>query len=189
MSGRDTAPVARAAIPVARAAMMTTAHGVVEIQALSWSDEPPYVVLRHPQPGTPLRLRPQAQCLTSTAFDARMCDCRDQIRAGVRMAASVPGAVLVYVPQEGRGHGLLGKVEVMAAMNTGLDLPAAQRAAGRPDSRLDFRRIPQILRHLDHAGPVVLITQSPAKIDAVRVAGVRVQDVQALRDAQASPGS
>lgn len=168
--------------PSTRAAVMDTAYGPVQIHALAWAGEQPYVALRHPQPAPVARVRVQAQCLTSTAFAAQMCDCARQISAGVRLAATRPGTVLIYLPQEGRGHGLLSKVEVMAAMNTGLTLAGAQQATGRPENRLTYHRVPQILRHLGHLEPIVLLSDSEEKIRAVRGAGVQITSTEPLTD-------
>lgn len=157
-----------------RTASMTTAAGPVEIYAMQWPGEQPYAVLENSASGPTVQLRVQAQCVTSTAFGALRCDCASQIRAGVRLVATVPGAVFVYLPQEGRGWGLLSKVEVMGAMNAGLSLTEAQQAVGRPEGRLSYHRVPEILHYLDLSGPVVLLTSSAEKADAIRAAGVAV---------------
>lgn len=165
--------------PRSASAEMDTAFGTVTIHALQWPDEPPYVVLRHRIPSADLiRLRVQAQCLTSTAFAATMCDCGEQIRAGVRLAATVPGAVMIYLPQEGRGYGLLSKVEIMARMNTGLTLVQAQRAVNRAPSRVSFHRVPMILGFLGVAGALALVTDSDAKARAIAAAGVPVTSIE-----------
>jgi 3,4-dihydroxy 2-butanone 4-phosphate synthase / GTP cyclohydrolase II len=170
-----------AGTPQTRTAIMTTSYGPVEVHALHWPDEEPYVALRHLDQVPLVRLRLQAQCVTSTAFAAQMCDCRRQIEAGVRLTATSPGTVFIYLPQEGRGHGLLSKVEVMAAMNTGLSLTAAQEAVGRPQSRLSYHRVPYILVHyLGHRTPVVLITESTEKIRAARAAGIKILRTEGL---------
>jgi GTP cyclohydrolase II len=104
-----------------------------------------------------------------------MCDCGRQIDAGVGLAASQPGGTLVYMPQEGRNYGLLSKVEIMRQMNSGLSLEAAQRAVGRPETRLSYDRIPELLDMLGLSRPVTLLTTSTAKVRAVTAAGVRVE--------------
>jgi GTP cyclohydrolase II len=55
-------------------------------------------------PSSSRRLWTPAGGLTSTAFAARMCDCGQQITVGVDQAATRPGTVLIYLPQEGRGQ-------------------------------------------------------------------------------------
>jgi 3,4-dihydroxy 2-butanone 4-phosphate synthase / GTP cyclohydrolase II len=159
-----------------RRAHLETTYGPVEFWAFSWDDEPPYAVLRSllDEGGVP-RLRIQAQCLTSTAFHSTMCDCGHQIDTAVRMCAEEPDALLVYLPQEGRGHGLLSKVEIMVEQNRGRSLREAQHAVGRPDSRLSFHRVPEILERIGFGSrPVHLVTGSAAKLDALRALGVAV---------------
>jgi GTP cyclohydrolase II len=174
------ASVADAAGLEVRRAVLETQHGPVEVHGYRWPDEQPYVVLRHQMYADPVRLRVQGQCLTSTAFGSQMCDCREQIDAGVRMAACCPGSVFVYLPQEGHGYGLLSKIEVMAAMNAGRSLPDAQRHLGRPDSRLSYVRVPEILAHLGHTEGVMVVTDNPVKEQALRATGIRVIATEAL---------
>jgi 3,4-dihydroxy 2-butanone 4-phosphate synthase/GTP cyclohydrolase II len=162
--------------------VLETRFGPVEIHAFEWHGEQPYVALRHVAHAAPtVHLRLQAQCLTSTAFAAVMCDCGMQIESGVRMAVHEPGAILVYLPQEGRGHGLLSKVEIMARMNQGMTLRAAQHAVGRPAGRLSYHRVAPLLRHLEVTAPVNLVTGSEQKAEAVRSAGIPVAATVPLR--------
>ncbi|MFE9813333.1 hypothetical protein [Streptomyces sp. NPDC005548] len=166
--------------PRTESAVMDTSYGPVAIHALSWPGEEPYVALRHPVPGERTLLRLQGQCVTSTAFASRMCDCREQIDAGLKLTATRPGGTMVYLPQEGRNYGLLSKVEIMRQMNRGLSLSEAQRAVGRPASRLSYERIPELLGALDLSGPITLLTGSTTKIQAVMAAGVLVVECAEL---------
>lgn len=166
--------------PLIRSATMTTRYGDVAIHAIGWPGEQPYVVLRHPAAADHTLLRLQAHCLTSTAFAALMCDCGSQIEAGVRLAATRQGGTLVYLPQEGRGYGLFSKVEILAQMNGGLSLAAAQQAVGRAESRLSYHRVPQIISALALPEPITLLTESTAKVRAVKAAGVPFAGVGGL---------
>lgn len=166
--------------PAYRQAILETRFGPVAIHVFDWRDEQPYAVLRNLSSDPAVILRLQAQCVTSTAFSAKMCDCREQIDAGVRLAATRPGGTLVYLPQEGRGYGLLSKVEIMEQMNQGLTLAESQAAVGRPEDRLAYHRIAEILAHLGLSEPAVLVTESAHKIAAVTAAGVNFTAVEPL---------
>lgn len=158
-----------------RSAILETASGDVGFHVFEWAGERPYSVLQNLVSADIASLRIQAECITSTAFGGTMCDCGEQIRAGVDLTAERPGTVMVYLPQEGRGHGLLSKVEIMALMNQGQNLAAAQRAVGRPEGRLDFTRIPLILAELGLDQPVDLLTDSAEKTNALRELGVAIR--------------
>lgn len=154
-------------------ATLETRFGPVLMWALEWPGERAYVLLRSVtlSAGTP-ELRVQAECLTSTAFASVMCDCGEQVDEAVRRVATTANSYLVYMPQEGRGWGLLSKVEIMSHMNAGLPLPQAQRRVGRADTRLDYSRIPQILAEVGEQRPVRLLTTSAQKVAALTAAGV-----------------
>jgi 3,4-dihydroxy 2-butanone 4-phosphate synthase/GTP cyclohydrolase II len=153
---------------------MTTAYGDLHFSVVEFPGEAAYVVLsRHSNVPAASRLRVQAHCLTSTAFHSAMCDCGAQIDSALKLCASRNDVLFIYLPQEARGYGLLSKVEIMSMMNTGLSLSEAQAAVGRQESRLDYKRVPEILR-LRRVERVTLLTQSMDKVEAIRALGVKV---------------
>src|SRR5262249_1992009 len=72
-------------------------------------------VLLRGKPGTkngsaaPL-VRIHSQCLTGDVFNSQRCDCRAQLELALRKIAAAPSGVLLYLPQEGRGIGLMNKL-------------------------------------------------------------------------------
>lgn len=128
----------------------------------------------HPSP--PVRI--QSSCLTATAFSAELCDCRQQLELAMRTIAAEGCGVVVYLAQEGRGHGLVNKVRELALMvGEGMDTVDAAAAIGiAPDLR-DYhsaRRLLDVLVGVGH--PIVALTNNPVKVDGLRAAGVNVVD-------------
>lgn len=126
----------------------------------------------HPSP--PVRM--QSSCLTATAFSAELCDCRQQLELGLRTIAEEGCGIVVYLAQEGRGHGLVNKVRELALMTgEGMDTVDAAAAIGiAPDLR-DYTSARRILDTLLGEGhPVVAMTNNPTKVDGLREAGVNV---------------
>lgn len=154
-------------------AVLETSLGPMRIRTIQWPGERPYVILSNLASGRRgAKVRIQAECLTSTAFGSTMCDCREQIERGLRLVAEQPNTHLIYLPQEGRGWGLLSKVEIMRAMNTGLDLAEAQAKVGRRESMLSYDRVQELLDRAGISGEIVLLTESEAKYAAVKATGV-----------------
>src|SRR5580704_16671158 len=55
-------------------------------------------------------VRVHSQCLTGDVFTSERCDCRAQLEFSLRQIARQPSGVLLYLPQEGRGIGLINKL-------------------------------------------------------------------------------
>ncbi|HUK31140.1 MAG TPA: hypothetical protein VLV89_08500, partial [Candidatus Acidoferrum sp.] len=55
-------------------------------------------------------VRVHSQCLTGDVFTSQRCDCRAQLELALRKIGAAPRGVLLYLPQEGRGIGLMNKL-------------------------------------------------------------------------------
>ncbi len=88
------------------------------------------------------------------------------------MGSSERGAVL-YLPQEGRGIGLVNKIRAYALQEQGLDTVEANHALGFPD---DLRTYEVPAAMLDALGvrSVRLLTNNPRKVQGLEEAGIRV---------------
>ena len=123
--------------------------------------------------GTPV-VRVHSGCVTGDIFHSLRCDCYPQLQAAMQqVTASSPG-VLIYLPyQEGRGIGLVNKIRAYALQDQGYDTVDANVAIGAPIEARDYDLAAHILFDLGFA-EIKLLTNNPAKVEALRQEGVDV---------------
>src|SRR5215467_14027227 len=97
--------------------------------------------------GEPL-LRIHSQCLTGELFGSLRCDCRDQLDLAMRAIGDEGSGVVIYERQEGRGIGLLAKLQAYALQDHGFDTVDANEALGYLPDRRDFALPCAILQEL-----------------------------------------
>src|SRR4029077_2945997 len=66
-------------------------------------------------------VRIHSQCLTGDVFGSLRCDCRQQLEMALSMIAQSGAGVLLYEQQEGRGIGLMAKLQAYQLQDQGLD--------------------------------------------------------------------
>ena len=130
-------------------------------------------LLSGPPAATP-KLRVQSKCLPGTAFGSVMCDCGDQLQQALRWLGTSPGAILLHLDQEARGHGLFAKVEVLRHLNRNPALADAQHAAGVPEDARNYRAVAAILKALD-VHTVDLLSNSEQRTKQMRIDGVPIR--------------
>jgi 3,4-dihydroxy-2-butanone 4-phosphate synthase/GTP cyclohydrolase II len=118
-------------------------------------------------------LRVHSQCVTGELLGSLRCDCRDQLELAMCAIAREGSGVLIYEQQEGRGIGLIAKLEAYALQDAGLDTVEANHALGLASDCRDFLLPVAILRDLD-IRRVRLLTNNPSKIRALIDGGVEV---------------
>lgn len=126
---------------------------------------------------TPVRLH--SACLTGDIFGSQRCDCGQQLRRGMAAIHAGGGGILLYLAQEGRGIGLGNKFRAYQLQDQGLDTIDADQVIGFSKDERDFRTAQAMLAALD-VQRITLLTNNPAKIDALRAAGIDVVSRQAI---------
>ena len=125
--------------------------------------------------GKPVLVRMHSECLTGDALHSLRCDCGAQRDAALAKIAEEGAGVLVYLRQEGRGIGLLNKIEAYALQDQGADTVEANERLGLPADLRDYGIGAQMLHHLG-VKKMRLMTNNPRKIAALRGYGLEVVD-------------
>jgi GTP cyclohydrolase II len=118
-------------------------------------------------------VRVHSQCLTGDVFTSERCDCRAQLEFSLRKISKEPSGVLLYLPQEGRGIGLLNKLKAYELQDRGLDTVEANRRLGFAADSRDYEFAAEALKALG-ARRVRLLSNNPDKVEQLERAGIRV---------------
>src|SRR5579871_4277564 len=118
-------------------------------------------------------VRIHSQCLTGDVFHSLRCDCRQQLELALSTIADAGCGILLYENQEGRGIGLMAKLQAYELQDQGLDTIEANVELGYKADCREFELPAQILVSLGLPA-VRLITNNPAKVQALENAGVHV---------------
>ena len=130
--------------------------------------------------GRDLLVRLHSACLTGDAFGSLRCDCGPQLRLAMRQIVAEGRGVLLYAAgHEGRGVGLVAKLRAYMLQDQGHDTVDAQRRLGLPVDARDFREAVQVLRAAGVRSSR-LLTNNPAKANALRSEGVPVERLVSL---------
>ncbi len=130
------------------------------------------LILGDPTQGVPL-LRIHSQCFTSEVLRSLRCDCGEQLELAMRTIAAEGCGVLIYEHQEGRGVGLIAKLQAYALQDTGLDTITANRVLGFEADCRDFSLPIAILNDLG-IRRVRLLSNNPDKLSALVHGGIEV---------------
>jgi 3,4-dihydroxy 2-butanone 4-phosphate synthase/GTP cyclohydrolase II len=121
-------------------------------------------------------VRMHSSCFTGDLLESLRCDCGDQLRMALEMIGREGVGALVYLPQEGRGIGLVEKLKAYALQDQGLDTVEANLALGYRADQRDYGIGLQILQDLG-LQQVRLLTNNPKKTDAFVIHGYGLEVV------------
>src|SRR5207302_2136101 len=121
----------------------------------------------------PPLVRIHSQCLTGDVFGSLRCDCRLQLEMALTMIAGEGAGILLYEQQEGRGIGLMPKLQAYELQDAGLDtVEANERLGFRADHR-EFALPAEMLKALG-VNQVRLLSNNHEKVSALERAGISV---------------
>ena len=135
------------------------------------------LIIGQPDFDRPPLVRLHSECLTGDVFASLKCDCGPQLDAALHAMAGEANeggwGVLLYLRQEGRGIGLVNKLRAYRLQDAGFDTVDANARLGLPVEARDFATAARMLELLG-VDAVRLMTNNPAKVEALAEAGVNV---------------
>ena len=164
-------PVPLAEAEYARFVFFREAHGLLGHVAV--------LVGRQGDWPDPVPVRIHSACLTGDLFGSLRCDCGEQLRGSLRHFARSGGGVLLYMGQEGRDIGLANKLRAYTLQEHGLDTVDADGVLGFGADEREYVAAVAMLKELD-VKRVLLLTNNPAKMDALQSGGIEVYDRRPL---------
>ena len=118
-------------------------------------------------------VRLHSECFTGDVLGSRRCDCGEQLNKALNLIGHESSGVLIYLRQEGRGIGLLKKLQAYNLQDQGFDTVDANIELGHLADERDYRVAAIILRDLA-VHSVRLVTNNPNKIKELAACGIEV---------------
>jgi GTP cyclohydrolase II len=120
---------------------------------------------------TPM-VRIHSECATGDIFGSLRCDCQDQLHESLALIANNKNGAVIYLKnQEGRGIGISNKIKAYHLQEQGLNTYEANEELGLPLDARTYDDAISILKILGYTS-ITLITNNPAKEEAVKAAGI-----------------
>ena len=176
MRGRVNRPIHKSKARVVARAELPTSFGKFEIAAIQGAnaaDEAVAILHGDLSNAKAPLVRLHSQCLTGDVFTSERCDCRAQLEFSIRKIAREPAGVVLYLPQEGRGIGLINKIKAYELQDQGFDTVEANRRLGFAADYREYHFAAEALKALG-LGAIRLLSNNPDKVRQLEKSGIRV---------------
>ncbi|HDK4292544.1 TPA: GTP cyclohydrolase II, partial [Staphylococcus aureus] len=119
-------------------------------------------------------VRLHSACLTGDIFHSQRCDCGAQLESSMKYI-NEHGGMIIYLPQEGRGIGLLNKLRAYELIEQGYDTVTANLALGFDEDLRDYHIAAQILKYfnIEH---INLLSNNPSKFEGLKQYGIDIAE-------------
>ena len=124
-------------------------------------------------------VRVHSSCMTGDIFGSCRCDCGPQLQTALKQIETEGKGVLVYMNQEGRGIGLLGKLKAYELQEKGRDTVEANTELGFNADDRDYGVGAQILRAMK-VRKIRLLSNNPKKRVGLIGYGIEITESVAL---------
>ncbi len=119
-------------------------------------------------------VRIHSECFTGDVLGSRRCDCGEQLDLALRLISENGCGVLIYLRQEGRGIGLLKKLQAYNLQDSGLDTVDANLHLGHLADEREYDIAALMIESLQIKS-IALLTNNPNKIDELKKLGIQVK--------------
>ena len=138
-----------------------------------YSDEEIVAIVKGDLKSNP-NVRMHSACLTGDIFHSQRCDCGAQLEASMKYIDE-HGGMIIYLPQEGRGIGLINKLRAYELIEKGYDTVTANLALGFDEDLRDYNIAAQILKYFN-VEKVNLLSNNPKKFEGLKEYGINIED-------------
>lgn len=152
-------------LEISKIANLPTQYGDFKIQSFKDNDKEHLVVFTHTIPTIPT-VRIHSECLTGDVFKSKKCDCGEQLDYALKQIIK-DGGMVIYLRQEGRGIGLLNKVNAYNLQDFGHDTIKANELLGFRQDYRDYTIVDEILKYFN-IKEINLMTNNPLKLTSLK---------------------
>lgn len=138
-----------------------------------YSDEEIVAIVKGDLKSNP-NVRMHSACLTGDIFHSQRCDCGAQLEASMKYIEE-HGGMIIYLPQEGRGIGLMNKLRAYELIEKGYDTVTANLALGFDEDLRDYHVAAEILKYFG-LSKINLLSNNPKKFEGLKDYGIEIVD-------------